>query len=604
MGIDELRERIFKERKFLIASATYPGGVPAVVDEQGDAPAGIGHRDHRRRRAHRFGHTRRCSSPSTPRPFQRWDTANVVRGRANGTVSAYAYCPPRRHHRRPVPRPRADPARLRTSSMRITNRQNFVLRGLTEEQLADAARPPRRARHGRRRRRARARRRVVPRRRHLQPRGHAVRGLAADIGDALGEGRPGRGAAACASTSPAARTPAASTTSPTSASSASSAAPTGAPLPATRCCSAATSATWRSRSARRRPSCRPRPRPRPSCGSSGSSPASATPARRSPTGSTASGGAGEVGRTLVDLDEFPDPRRGARLLHRLRRDRPLRRRGRRRGVRDVSSAQSLTATEDTSAADIAPGASTSGTTRRGRAPRSRRARRGLREARDSSRRSSAIKWAWEQFGPDVVLAASFQDCVLIDLAMQVVPEMEVVFLDTQYHFAETLWYVEQVRERYDLNLNVVHPADRARRPLADRPRRVLREPQGGPAGPRPRRQVGVADRAAATESRPAGQRTDRLVRHRPRHREGQPDRDLDRRRRSTTTARPRPAQAPAPRQGLRARSAAGPARSRWPKATTPAPAAGPAPASWSAASTSEPSERPRAGSALRDGGPQ
>ena len=51
-----------------------------------------------------------------------------------------------------------------------------------------------------------------------------------------------------------------------------------------------------------------------------------------------------------------------------------------------------------------------------------------------------------------MLAASFQDCVLIDVAVQVAPEIEVVFLDTQYHFAETLWYVERVRERYDLNL--------------------------------------------------------------------------------------------------------------------------------------------------------
>ena len=32
-----------------------------------------------------------------------------------------------------------------------------------------------------------------------------------------------------------------------------------------------------------------------------------------------------------------------------------------------------------------------------------------------------------------------------------------MFLDTQYHFAETLWYVEQVRERYDLNLRVITP---------------------------------------------------------------------------------------------------------------------------------------------------
>ena len=67
MGADELRERIFKERKFLIGSATYPGGVPAIVDEQ-------------RRRARRHGHRRspptaassaraprRCSSPGSPR---------------------------------------------------------------------------------------------------------------------------------------------------------------------------------------------------------------------------------------------------------------------------------------------------------------------------------------------------------------------------------------------------------------------------------------------------------------------------------------------------------------------------------------------------------
>jgi phosphoadenosine phosphosulfate reductase len=56
-----------------------------------------------------------------------------------------------------------------------------------------------------------------------------------------------------------------------------------------------------------------------------------------------------------------------------------------------------------------------------------------------------------------VLAASFQDCVLISLAAHVAPGIEVAFLDTGYHFAETLWYVEQVRSRFDLNLSVVKP---------------------------------------------------------------------------------------------------------------------------------------------------
>ena len=42
MGIDELRERILKERRFLPASATYPGGIPDIVERAGDAPAGMG----------------------------------------------------------------------------------------------------------------------------------------------------------------------------------------------------------------------------------------------------------------------------------------------------------------------------------------------------------------------------------------------------------------------------------------------------------------------------------------------------------------------------------------------------------------------------------
>lgn len=88
----------------------------------------------------------------------------------------------------------------------------------------------------------------------------------------------------------------------------------------------------------------------------------------------------------------------------------------------------------------------------------------LAELADASRElehapaSRAVAWAHERFGDSMVLAASFQDCVLIDVAVQAVPDIEVVFLDTGYHFAETLWYVDQVRRRYDLNLNVATPA--------------------------------------------------------------------------------------------------------------------------------------------------
>jgi phosphoadenosine phosphosulfate reductase len=71
--------------------------------------------------------------------------------------------------------------------------------------------------------------------------------------------------------------------------------------------------------------------------------------------------------------------------------------------------------------------------------------------------SAAVRWAAERFGAGIVLASSFQDCVLLDIAMKAAPDIEVVFLDTQYHFDETLEYVEKLRQRYNMNLSVMQP---------------------------------------------------------------------------------------------------------------------------------------------------
>jgi phosphoadenosine phosphosulfate reductase len=70
-------------------------------------------------------------------------------------------------------------------------------------------------------------------------------------------------------------------------------------------------------------------------------------------------------------------------------------------------------------------------------------------------------WAVERFGGSLTLACSFQDCVIIDLAVEVDPGIEVLFLDTGFHFPETLAYVEEVRARYDLNLRVMTPGPEA-----------------------------------------------------------------------------------------------------------------------------------------------
>ncbi|MGH7611275.1 MAG: phosphoadenylyl-sulfate reductase [Candidatus Dormibacteria bacterium] len=75
---------------------------------------------------------------------------------------------------------------------------------------------------------------------------------------------------------------------------------------------------------------------------------------------------------------------------------------------------------------------------------------------------AVLAWAKGQFGDSMALACSFQDCVIVDLAIRHLPQLEVIFLDTQAHFPETLAYVEQVRQRYGLKLTVTEP-----RPEAD-----------------------------------------------------------------------------------------------------------------------------------------
>jgi sulfite reductase (ferredoxin) len=129
MGIDELRERVFKERKFLPASSTYPMGLPPAVIEHGDSPAGAG-----------TGPITQVGDAPVAflgaDPYARWDTANVVRGRANGTVSAYAYA-----RLGDITTEQFDGlARIQRDfdiEVRVTNRQNFALRGLREDQLPD-----------------------------------------------------------------------------------------------------------------------------------------------------------------------------------------------------------------------------------------------------------------------------------------------------------------------------------------------------------------------------------------------------------------------------------------------------------------------------------
>ena len=69
--------------------------------------------------------------------------------------------------------------------------------------------------------------------------------------------------------------------------------------------------------------------------------------------------------------------------------------------------------------------------------------------------SHIIGWAVDAFGPHLSLAASMADALLIDLAVKIEPAIEVVFIDTGYHFPETMETVEKIRRHYGLNLRIM-----------------------------------------------------------------------------------------------------------------------------------------------------
>jgi sulfite reductase (ferredoxin) len=129
LGIDEVRRRVIKIRHTLPASSSWPGGIPEAVQKAGDAPAG------RSATVTATAVGQGVAVSLTPRdPYQRWEATSVVRGTANGTVSAVAYAA--------LGDVTADQFRSLAAiqrelgaDVRLSNRQNVVFRGLSEAQL-------------------------------------------------------------------------------------------------------------------------------------------------------------------------------------------------------------------------------------------------------------------------------------------------------------------------------------------------------------------------------------------------------------------------------------------------------------------------------------
>jgi phosphoadenosine phosphosulfate reductase len=68
-----------------------------------------------------------------------------------------------------------------------------------------------------------------------------------------------------------------------------------------------------------------------------------------------------------------------------------------------------------------------------------------------------IEWAAATFGERFCVTSSMGDAVLSHLAAKVVPGIDVVFLDTGYHFAETVGTADAVKHTLPVNLITITP---------------------------------------------------------------------------------------------------------------------------------------------------
>ena len=69
-----------------------------------------------------------------------------------------------------------------------------------------------------------------------------------------------------------------------------------------------------------------------------------------------------------------------------------------------------------------------------------------------------IEWAVATFGDRFAITSSMGDAVLAHLASKVAPGIDVVFLDTGYHFVETIGTRDAVEATLPVNLRTIRPA--------------------------------------------------------------------------------------------------------------------------------------------------
>jgi phosphoadenosine phosphosulfate reductase len=79
---------------------------------------------------------------------------------------------------------------------------------------------------------------------------------------------------------------------------------------------------------------------------------------------------------------------------------------------------------------------------------------GLNEELELLEAHDILKWAFETFGSRVAISSSFQtqSMPLLHMVARYIPEVPILFLDTGFHFPETLAFRDQIIEEWGLNV--------------------------------------------------------------------------------------------------------------------------------------------------------
>ena len=149
-----------------------------------------------------------------------------------------------------------------------------------------------------------------------------------------------------------------------------------------------------------------------------------------------------------------------------------------------------------------------------------------------------LRWTDEHFGGEYIVASNMQDAVLVDLAAKVRPGVDVLFLDTGYHFVETIGTRDAVEAVYDVNVVNVRPEHTVAEQdellgkdlFAREPDACCRMRKVEPLGKALRGLLRVGDRHPPGRGADARQRAADQLGQGVRAGEDQPDRGVDRRR--------------------------------------------------------------------------